>query len=161
MISKGRVIVLTLKETAMGLDAKVYIRRDKLPFEVDARKARVDDQTGEVYFDDPTDAPRSPEAFVAVHKRLGNAAAISFLAEEIKKALDEDALSFLTNKVLYSATHAGDVINLDQLNRLREEIAAIRERTKGQRSAELEKLLTDFEELIRAAEEQGNPITFV
>ena len=145
----------------MGLDAKVYIRRDNLPFEVDARKARVDDQTGEVYFDDPTDAPRSPEAFVAVHKRLGNATTISFLAEEIKKALDEDALSFFTNKILYCATHAGDVINLDQLNRLREEIAAIRDGTMGQRSAELEKLLTDFEELIRAAEEQGNPITFV
>ena len=145
----------------MGLDATVYVHRDHLPFDVDDSQARVDEETGEVFFDDPALEPPGVE-FVALAKRLGNIDMIHYLAKKIKDVLDDASASepLLLKKVLYSGSHCGDWIGLEDLARLREEIVSVLSLTEGHRSAELQTFLDDMRELADRAEEEGNPIVF-
>lgn len=145
----------------MGLDARVYIHRDHLPIDVADSQARVDEETGEVFFDDPSLVPPGLE-FVALEKSLGNVAMIHYLAEKIKDVLNEASASesLLLKKVLYSGSHAGDWIGKEDLARLREEIVSVLSLTEGYGSAELQKFLEDMRELADRAEEEGNPIVF-
>ena len=79
----------------MGLDATVYAHRDHLPIDVADAQARVDEETGEVYFDDPSLAPPGLE-FVALEKQLGNVAMIHYLAGKIKDVPDAASASNLS-----------------------------------------------------------------
>lgn len=138
----------------MGLDARVYVNVKRLPGAVDPRHATVDSQTGEVTLD-------SDRQFIAVHKRLGNAAMIAWLSERVASALASIPNPLLITKVLYSGTHSGDVLNASDLPQLQREIQMVKENAGGPAALEIQQFLGDIEELIRAAQEQGNPIVFV
>ena len=142
----------------MSLDARVYVHRDKLPIDVDDLRAYVEEETGEVFFDDPSAIPRELE-LVALDKRLGNVSMVHWLVKQIKDVLGSGSL--LLGKVLYNGSHSGDWIGQADLGRLREEIASVWNLTEGHRSVDLDRFLEDLRELTKAAEEQGDPIVFV
>lgn len=144
----------------MGLDAVVYIHEDNLPLTVKSDVSFTDEQTGEVYFEDPGFVRRYPKStFTAVQKNLGNIAMISALRNEIEKVIGND--SIISSKVLYSGSHSGDKIGVKDLGRLESEVGLVKERTSDTRSAALESFLDGLSELVEAAKKQGNPIVFV
>ena len=141
----------------MGLDAVVYVHEDNLPLTVKDDDPHTDDQTGEVYFEDPRLVEKHRRStFTAVNKNLGNIAMIGALRNEIANVISND--SVLLSKVLYSGSHSGDRIGLEDLGRLESEISLVRE---SNRSAALESFLESLSELVEAAKKQGNPIVFV
>ena len=84
---------------------------------------------------------------------------IAALRDEIFTFLDKDAL--LLTKVLYSGSHSGDEIKVQDIERLDLEIRSTREKSGASRSLAVEKFLEDMSELVEKAREQGSPITFV
>ena len=66
----------------------------------------------------------------------------------------------LLTKVLYSGTHSGDAINDSDFPQLQLEIEKICQ-TVGPTAVEIKQLLQNLEELIRTAQDEGNPIVFV
>jgi hypothetical protein len=148
----------------MGLDAVVYRRLEEVPFpsDSDLSSVRVDELTGEVHFENAEAAVTRREDVVAIKKRLGNMALIAVLYKEISRVLGRSSPpSMLLSKVLYDGTHSGDVIPVEELDRLKHEICLVREKAHSQGSHELEEFLSRIEELITASERQGNPIVFV
>jgi hypothetical protein len=142
----------------MGLDAVVYLHRDNLPLNVSGFP-NIDDETGEIYFEDPKLAKQHPaDLFTAIHKNLGNIAMIAALRAEVGKVLKGDTV--LSDKILYNGSHSGDIIGLDELADLELEINLVRKRTVD-KSADLESLLDSLSELVEAARTQRNPIVFV
>jgi len=140
----------------MGLDALVYLNKNNLEFDADREGARTEERTGEVYFEDP---PHEHES-KAIHKRLGNATTVAAIVEEISGAVKKQDL-FLFSRVLYSAAHAGDVIELKDLDQLQQDLTLIEDTTRERRSKELAVFLADMSELIHEARKQKNPIVFV
>ena len=144
----------------MGLEAVVYVHRDKLPPTVMDELPCIDEQTGEVYFEDPEIAKKHPKnTFTAIRKSLGNVAMIGALRGEISRAADNN--SILLSKVLYSGSHSGDIIGVSDLDKLESEIKNVRNNTSKERSSVLERFLKDLTELIMAARAQQLPIVFV
>ena len=127
----------------MGLDAVVYLR----PASVKARGLLTGNHT-ELSLDETP----------AIHKRLGNASMIAWIADEVLPLLGKD--SVLCSKVLYSGSHSGDSIGLEELNRLESEIKVLRE-NPSERSSALENFLNDMSDLINKAREEGTSIVFV
>jgi hypothetical protein len=108
----------------MGLDARVYVNVKRLSGVVDLRHATVNSQTGEVTLD-------SEQQFIAVHKRLGNAAMIGWLSERVASALasiPNNPNPLLITKGLYSGTHSGDVLNASDLPQLQREIQTVKKK---------------------------------
>jgi len=144
----------------MGLDAVVYVNKSNLALNQEDDPFQMDEETGEVYLKNPKLSNKYPaDMFTAVHKRLGNASMIAAIADEVSPVTNGD--SILSNKVLYSGSHSGDRIGLEDLGRLESEINLVRERTIDTRSADLESFLDILSELVEAAKKQGNPIVFV
>jgi hypothetical protein len=127
----------------MGLDAVVYLH-----------PASVKD--GQLLRDDNTEF--SLDEAPAMHKRLGNASMIAWIADEVIPLVGKDSVIF--SKVLYSGSHSGDSVGLEELNRLESEIKILRENPSG-RSSDLESFLKDMSDLIKKAREQETPIVFV
>lgn len=127
----------------MGLDAVVYLRS------ANARDSRLlkDNQADSFLNETP-----------AIHKRLGNASMIAWIADEILPLVGNDSVLF--SRVLYSGSHSGDSVRLEELNRLESEIRVLRESPLG-RSSELETFLEAMSDLIMRAREEGTPIVFV
>ena len=144
----------------MGLTARVYTNKNKLLSEIQSSETHVDDETGEIFFDDPTRAPPESE-LVALEKRLGNVALIHSLAEEIRSVVPTKSESFLLDRVLYNGSHSGDFIQVTELDALRREIISVVDLTEGHGTKELGRFLEDLSELTRMSEEQRNPIVFV
>lgn len=94
----------------MGLDAVVYLRPGN------AKDSRL--LTG-----DHTEL--SLDETPAIHKRLGNASMIAWIADEALQLLGKDSVLF--SKVLYSGTHSGDSVRHVELNKLESEIKVLRE----------------------------------
>jgi hypothetical protein len=114
-----------------------------------------------VYFEETFESQRLPSRTIkAIDKWLGNIESIGHLREEVARALG-NTTSILQTKFLYSGTHCGDVVGLELLDELLIEIALLRDRTEGLRSAYLPKFLEDVTDLIRAARTENNPIVFV
>jgi hypothetical protein len=86
---------------------------------------------------------------------------IAWLSERVASALASIPNPLLITKVLYSGTHSGDVLNASDLPQLQREIQMVKENAGGPAALEIQQFLGDIEELIRAAQEQGNPIVFV
>lgn len=141
----------------MGLDAVVYRKRAHLQLGHDEERAKVIPETGEVYFEDDKLARKYDHQREAVAHRLGNAALIGTVNDEVSQLIGPE--SFLARKILYSGTHSGDVIPLSDLAELSAELDSIRKTGKG--SPYLLDFLSAFEELIQAAKEERNPIVFV
>ncbi|HSY90057.1 MAG TPA: hypothetical protein VK812_01730 [Candidatus Binatus sp.] len=147
----------------MGLDAVVYRNKQHLPFDADAAGAYREPTTGEYYCADLAveqsfDRKYPSETRASISKRLGNVSLIAFLREEAKLYLDKN--SVVLSKVLYSGTHAGDVIGSESLSRLEAELRQV-QRSERHVSKEMVEFITDLQELIIAARLEGNPIVFV
>lgn len=144
----------------MGLNAVVYVYKNNLALNQEESFVKIDEHTGEVYFEDLHIAQRYPSSmFIAINKRLGNIDAVTALRDEILKIIDNN--SVLYRKVLYNGSHSGDTISLEALDSLESEINFIGKKTTGNRSPALEVFLGDMSELIEAARTQKNPIVFV
>ena len=147
----------------MGLTAVVYKRPDAMHFPpgTDLDRMRVDDLTGEVYFDSyPENLP--PHETIEAKKRFGNISMIAYLREQLANTVgDATHTLLLIKKVLYNGTHGGDVIPLSERGLLKEEVSLVRNRIACQSSPELETFLSSMDELIAASERQGNPIVFL
>ena len=140
----------------MGLDAAVYKARERLVADPEALGLKLDEATGEWYSDTgPLPEPLQLDGVIAAEKRLGNVALVAALASEAQRLLPDD--SVLLSRVLYDV-HAGDTLSQEEVEHLKQEIATLGAR---QVSAEFRSLLADLGELIKASEENRNPIVFI
>jgi hypothetical protein len=89
-------------------------------------------------------------------ERLGNVAEGAWLREAIGKILEsEDGL--IMRRVLYSMSHSGYLLEMDEYPRLRKEIALL----KARGGADLKDFVESMESLISVAEAEHNPIVLV
>jgi hypothetical protein len=147
----------------MGLDAAVYKRLDELPFtEQDLHLVTVDPRTGQINFEDAALFRAWDDRIVAVHKRIGNMTLVKSLRTELEGfRRGSHSTGILITKILYSATHSGDIISKEDFGPLRNEIRFVRELAQEHASHELTNFLRDIEELMAASEQHGNPIVFI
>jgi len=143
----------------MGLDAVVYKHRSKLPLDPERAGLQIEPNTQEWY----SPGGRLPEAIrsagvEALHHWLGNASSVGLLYAQVALILPPD--SVLLRSVLYDGAHAGDVISVERVRSLKREISTLRN-SRSVLSPELDLLLNRLDELIRAAEDNHNPIVFV
>jgi len=83
---------------------------------------------------------------------------IAWLADEALPLVGKNSVLF--RRVLYSGSHSGDSVGLEELNTLESEIKVPRDNLSGRTSA-LENFLNDMSDLISKAREEGSPIFFV
>jgi len=147
----------------MGVDATVYRRLDELPFtKEDLQFVSVDPRTGQLDFDNADLFRTWGDKVKVVQKRIGNIALVNLLKAELQRILgDSNSRTLLIDKVLYSGTHSGDIISKADLASLKQEVAKIRESKGHPISKELDRFLSDMEELVVASEQHDNPIVFV
>ncbi len=141
----------------MGLDAVVYKNIDNLPERVRAQVRVVDSLTGELEFVVPQ--PPSPEyndSLLAADVRIGNISKVEWLREQIESRWP-DTCSAILNAVLYSSTHSGDFIALDEVRRIKLEINGI---DCAAIPPELAAFFEQLGQLSNAAEQQSNPVVF-
>jgi len=138
----------------VGLDAVVYRNREHLEMGSDNARANMAQQTGEVYFEDNQLSRKYQYKVEAVAHRLGNVAEISALREEASGLIDPEC--FVIRKVLYSGTHSGDAIPLNELGELSAELHHIRQIDRT--SPQMHQLVDELEDLIQAAKDEVNPI---
>ena len=141
----------------MGLDAVVYRNRKHLQLGPDEETAQLIPDTGQVYFDNDETSRRHYDQLKAADIRLGNISKIAELRDEMIQLAG--TTNMLYQKVLYSGSHSGDFVPLDELRLMLDEIRSVR-RT-GKPSKELRRFLDQMEELIRTATNESNPIVFV
>lgn len=146
----------------MGLAAVVYLDKENIKIDFDKDALRFDDRTGEVYVDDIIASQSYPEdMFIAIYKNLGNIMAIAEIRKEIIDMSHEES-SVLLEKVLYSGSHSGDIIEVKDLTALEFEINMIKGKTVEYVSDNIVILfLQSMEELVQAAKKQVNPIVFI
>jgi hypothetical protein len=113
----------------MGLNAMVYRNRAHLRFDPEKLGFAFDVRTGEYYPQKIKPEDPGEDTVVALSRRLGNVNTIGVLADAIRRSLGPD--SILQSTVLYSGTHAGDIIGLDSLSRLSGELEELRRKTNG------------------------------
>src|ERR1700730_10874101 len=141
----------------MGLDAVVYKNKLHLPSDPEIQGVRANPATGELLCSEDMVKKYSLDFFQANSKRLGNVSNISALREEIEVAAGTIP-NFLRSRVLYSATHSGDVIAVSELDQLESELQMIRLKRGEQSSSFLRCFLKDLTELIASARSERNPI---
>lgn len=140
----------------MGLSAIVYKQASNLVKTYGKDRIEIDAETGEAILKDGL-FPRIPDhAFVAVTVRLGNLDKIRFLREKFENTLISKE-SVIMARVLYSATHAGDSIDVEKFPKLKEEISILRK----QDDPSINEFIEAMEILIKAGETEQNPIVFV
>jgi hypothetical protein len=144
----------------MGLDAVVYRNKKNLPFDPEASGALLDTRTGEFYFKhSATEKQLSDEILIASSRRLGNVRAIESLSEAVERCLGRhDAL--ILRKVLYSGTHAGDVIEPVYFDELRAEIAELQRCPIVAKMPDVLEFARDMQDLVEAGLTERNPIVF-
>jgi hypothetical protein len=144
----------------MGLDAVVYKSKAHLPSDPEIQDVQADPDTGQLYCSDEVERRYPRGIFKANGKRLGNSANISALRKEIE--LSTGAIpKILASRILYSATHSGDVIDVSDLDQLETEIQMVRLKAGEGSSSFLRYFLTDLTDLISSARHEHNPIVFV
>lgn len=105
---------------------------------------------------DPNDCDIFKDSLV--HKRLGNAAMIGFLREELKKLPEADAcFPIILNRVIYSGTHAGDQIATRDIPQLKRELALLSESSAPE---DVKQFIDAMIELCDASLQTENPIMF-
>ncbi|HWD92253.1 MAG TPA: hypothetical protein VG938_07885 [Verrucomicrobiae bacterium] len=141
----------------MGLDAAVYRNVNALAERFGAEAFDVDPQTGEST-PKPSTNIREPRAtFVALKRRLGNFAAVGSLRAKISNILMSDR-SIVLQKILYDASHGGDIIKSEDFNGIAKEIETIRCATNDPLVLTF---VANIEDLINTALTENNPIVFV
>jgi hypothetical protein len=131
----------------MGLDAVVYLRpAGSVDLEGRPQHSALNEEL-------------PLEEVPAVHKRLGNASMIASIADELVRLSGTDSL--LLRKVLYSGSHSGDSIDVQDLDKLDAEINRTKMKNSGSLSQTLETFLEDMSDLVTKAREQKGPIIFI
>src|SRR5262249_38684970 len=108
----------------MGLDAVVFRNAANLEKEFGCDLFDIDETTGEA-------APKNTQLKVprdrlyALERRLGNISGIAYLRETVGDLL-RNPESIVQSRVLYSGSHCGDSISLNELPRLRDEIGLLK-----------------------------------
>lgn len=148
----------------MGLDAVVYRSKVNLPFDFDVTGAVLDESTGEYYVSDlhlePAFERKFPrETRVAIGKRIGNIDLVNWLRERASQILEDR--SIVLSKVLYSGSHSGDSIPVEEACALRDELFQLGPYAEPDDDGCLSQFVTDMLELVEAARREGNPIVFV
>ena len=142
----------------MGLDAVVYRNIENLPEPLRGQVKLVDPLTGELEFvNGPMLGLRTEDLFAA-DVRIGNISTVAWIREQIESRW-ADKCPVILNAVLYSSTHSGDFIALDQVRRIKREVEGI-DRAEGSISIMLATFFEDMAQLVNAAENEGNPIAF-
>ena len=139
----------------MGLDAIVYKNARSLREKHGSAVFDFDEFTGELSpkLNVKVEEPRS--SYIALEKRIGNFDAVGHLRSKISEIVDEE--SVVLRKVLYSATHAGDKIDIGDFSKLKQEIATVRSNTAD---PAVIAFIYQMEELVNAASTENNPIVF-
>src|ERR1043165_8257441 len=91
-----------------------------------------------------------------IHRRLGNASLIGWISQEVIPLVGTDSILF--RKVLFSGSHSGDCIELDELETLESEISCVKSNQGN--SLEVDRFLSDLNDLIIAARKHSAPILF-
>lgn len=112
-----------LEVTSLGLDAVVYRNIENLPESLRMQVKLVDASTGELDFVNGSTLSHGTEDLFAADVRIGNISAVAWIREQIELRWANECPVIL-NAVLYSSTHSGDFIPLDQVRRIKLEIAA-------------------------------------
>lgn len=108
--------------------------------------------------DDLPDTVKTADVEAEVlHRRLGNVSSIATLREEVARILPPESL--IMSLVLYDGSHCGDLIGVEKMAELKGEIAI--SRRSSLLSPRVRDFLEDLDQLVKAAEEQQNPIVFV
>jgi len=144
----------------MGLDAVVYKSKAHLPSDPRVQDAPADPDTGQLHCSDEVERMYPVGFFEANSKRLGNVANVSDLRDEIEHSAGTIP-SVLASRVLYSATHSGDVINVSDLDQLEAEVQIVRLKAGTGSSPFLRCFLENLTDLISTARREHNPIVFV
>ena len=142
----------------MGLNAVVYRNITNIDLGEARDAAKVDAETGEVYFENhriARDVQR--DSLKAAEVRIGNVAEVDALRAEIIRLIGP--ASQICSRVLHSGSHSGDVIRVSELPALASEVQEIHK--TGPASQRLRHFLHSLQALILAATHQGNPIVFV
>ncbi|MBF0548448.1 MAG: hypothetical protein HQM08_28695 [Candidatus Riflebacteria bacterium] len=116
----------------------------------------MDQTTGEACLKPDICSQIPLEAFVATSKRLGNHDEIRYLREKISEIFSGKG-SVILERVLYSASHSGDVIPSSEFFKLREEIRQLRMLPDASLNSFVESMVT----LINCGILEENPIVFV
>src|SRR5690349_14971628 len=113
----------------MGLDATVYKQVDELQIPAsEMRYVSIDARTGQWDFANRNVYEKWNDKVKAVSKRLGNITLIDSLRDEVERTLPFN--SALVKKVLFSGTHAGDILTEDDIAVLKSEIMICRDRLR-------------------------------
>jgi hypothetical protein len=139
----------------MGLDAVVYRNIEHLPESLRSRVKLVDASTGELDF---VNGPMPTEDLCAAAVRIGNISAVAWIREQVASRW-ADECPVVLNSILYSGAHSGDSIPLDQVRRIKLEIAVI-DSSDASIAPGLAAFLDDMRLLITASEAERNPIAF-
>jgi hypothetical protein len=146
----------------MGLIAVVYLASQNLPFDLQKEGAEEDERTGAIYFRDPERKKLFPrEKRQAARVKLGTSFEIVEITRELGPMLGA-AESVLTDHVLYDISHSGDLVEVQDLERLDTELHSVEERLDPRRRSKLaRRFLQDMLGLVKVAREQKKPIVFV
>ena len=142
----------------MGLDAYVYCNRMRLRFVTPTPGVSIDDRTGVIDFDNADLYRQFADQVVAVHHRLGNVALVTQLAKEVRRAIGAE-LPIITNTVLGSGAHCGDLVELGQVDALEQELQVLAA-APVEHSRLMDEFLSQMRELVAAARAEQNPIYF-
>jgi hypothetical protein len=142
----------------VGLSAVVYKNKRHLDLGSDEKESRLVPETGEIYFENEEISKKYRAALRATERQLGNMAEIIALREELTGLIGPE--SVILQKVVYSGTHCGDFLPPESIAALSFELNSISKTVGGSLSPELRRFVISLEELIRAAENEGNPIVF-
>lgn len=147
----------------MGLNAAVYRKLQELPFtEEELCFVSVDPRTGQIDFESPAVYARWHNEVRAASKRIGNISSVHILKGEIEALLgDTDEGGVLLGKVLQSGVHSGDILDADDVRKLKSELCSLKISGDRRLSAELQHFLDDMDELVVASEKHENPIVFI
>jgi len=138
----------------MGLSAVVFKSAARLKKEYSREFVISDEETGQATAVGDEDFLSLRESSAA-RTRVGNLSDVAYIFDAVEAVLGEK--SFIGERVLYSGSHAGDCIPLNQLQPLRDEL----NRLKHIDDSEVVRFVRGMEDLIEAAEQEGNPIVFV
>ncbi len=97
---------------------------------------------------------------ISQHHYIGNIALVGLLREELKR--ESEKLPILLEKVLYSGSHAGDYLSLEDVSGLQAELNVLAEfaASDEKMQAYVEEFRIQMQELIEAALSAGKRISF-
>jgi hypothetical protein len=140
----------------MGLDAIVYRNAANVLKTYGEEVIEIDHTTGEIFPKAGVKICIPTDMLIASRQRLGNVDEISFLRREIQK-LFGDSTPLIIQKVLYSATHSGDILTNYDIKVLHQEVDVLRKTN----NAQLWNFIHAMDLLIFASMAEQNPIVFV